>query len=134
MENENKELIEFRQSIEKKLHDLGFKASRDNWNTHSNSYTLGDELQRIKNEKYDFYTITGHNLYVDEVQRSNGTKANISYYISIMEWHNSNGHGLEKIKVSYKDSKKKQERLINGIINHYIEMFGKKENQNEEER
>lgn len=127
MENENKELLEFRNYIEKKLLDLGFKAGRENWNLHYNNFTLGDELQRVKNEKYGFYHINGHDLHVDEVNRCNGTKANISYSFDIMEWKESSGHSLERVKVSYKDSKKKQERLINGIISHYIEMFGKKE-------
>ncbi len=128
MEIENKELIEFRDSIERKLLDLGFKPKNEDWSLRYKGFVIGDELQRIKNEEYDFYTITGHELFLDEVNRCNGTKANISYYITIMEWHNSNGHGLERVKVSYKDSKKKQARLIDGIINHYIEMFGKKDN------
>lgn len=132
MENENKELYEFRDSIEQKLLNIGFKSNREDWLLHSKGFTLGDELQRFKNEKYDYYTISGHELMVDETNRCNGTKANISFYISIMEWNHSNGHALERIKVSYKDSKKKQERLIDGIINHYIEMFGKKESTNEE--
>ena len=127
---ENKELYELREYIENKLLGLGFKPERNDWSLNSKSYHLKDELQRIKEEKYDYYYISGNNLYVTEVYRSNGTKANISYRIEIMEWNHSSGHALEVVKISYKDSKKKQERLLNEIINHYIEMVNSKENAN----
>ena len=36
-----------------------------------------------------------------------------------MEWDRSSGNGIESVKISYKDSKKKQDKLITYIIEKY---------------
>lgn len=70
--------------------------------------------------KYGLY-FSGENLIVSVVNRFNGSKENISLRIDCMCWQNSSGFAKHSVKFSYKDSKKKIDRLIDEIIKKYKE-------------
>lgn len=119
------EIREFMESVANRILAAGLKKSCDD----NNSFVLHDNDTWISPKPgYNFTTFNGCDLGLSEVWRRNATAANVSVRLSITEWDQSNGHTLESVKISYKDSKKKQDRLINEIVNHYIELVEKRGN------
>ena len=115
------EIRKFMASVKEKILAAGLK--KNNECLFQNSFVLHDKDTWITNVPgYDFTCYNGCDLELDEVWRRNATAANVSVRISITQWDHSNGHTLKSVKISCKDSKNKQDRLINEIVNYYIEL------------
>ncbi len=112
----SKELEALKEKVKNKLIEAGFTCD-DKYG--SQNYHIGNEWQRIYDEKWDYYRHDGFQLYVEEVHRSNAATENTSLRIWACEVHNSSCHGFYSVKFSYKDSVKKQDRLIEEIITAY---------------
>lgn len=67
-----------------------------------------------------FLNANGDTLDVKVVNRFNGAKENISIRVEYMTWSNHSCHAVESVKFSYKDSKKKVDRLVNQITELYL--------------
>lgn len=121
------EIREFMESVAERLVAAGLKKTRDVGC--QKSFVLHDtDTWRTPEPGYDFTWYNGCDLGLEQVWRRNATAANVSVRISINQWDHSNGHTLESVKFSYKDSKKKQDRLIKEIADHYIELVEKRGN------
>ena len=118
----NEQMEVFKEYVETQLLNEGFKTAKENWNLGYKDFTLGDEAY-TKLEKNGFKSFNGNTLHVNEVRRHNGTSENISIKFEMMEWNQNSGHCIFKEKISYKDSKKKQDRIIKEVVEKYKEFL-----------
>lgn len=109
------EIREFMESVLEKMQKLEMQVRTDNG---CQVNLVHDNTDCWNNEG-----ISGHLMTIDEVYRSNATSENISIRIRINEYRHSMGHTLESVKFSYKDSKKKQDRLIKEIVDRYKQII-----------
>ena len=61
-------------------------------------------------------TVTIHICY-----KSNGAANNTSVYLNSMVWDRRSGYGDCTVKISIRDGKKKVDRLINEVVNTYLQ-------------
>lgn len=124
MENLN-ELKEF---IKKAIEERGVKLASSN--QYKDMFTLsgalnyenhGKRYNPYKEEWIEDIKLNDITLEVSETNRSNGTKANVSCYIAVKKHERNVATPLGSVKVSFKDSSKKQLRLINEIVDQYLE-------------
>lgn len=112
----SKELDALKEKVKNKLIEAGFTCNDKYGNQ---NYFIRNEWKKIYDEKLDYYRHEGFHLSVDEVHRSNATSENTSLRIGVYEVHNSSAHEFYRVKFSWKDSIKKQDRLIEEIITAY---------------
>ena len=124
MENLN----ELKGLIKRVLEERGVKLASSNQykdiftlNGTLNYENYGKHYNPFKKEWVEDIKIKDITLDVSETNRSNGTKANVSYYITIRKYEKNVSTPLGSVKVSYKDSSKKQLKLINEIVDQYLE-------------
>ncbi len=116
------ELKTVKDNIIEKLTAAGIKDVTPPWCKDCNWVFKYEGLAKRTKDKYGFEGITGFDIRVDQVYRSNGTNQNTSMRVEIIEWNQSTGHGVHKVKISIRDSVKKQNRLIQEIIDAYNEI------------
>lgn len=125
-------LQDLRETIINTLNERGLKQchkspalndTRTSFNLTGNQLiTYGEERLDFKNKPYKPIYVNGLELGIRETYHSNGAAENTSYYIEITKWVNNCGFNLGRIKISSRDSLKKQVRLINEMVDKYLEL------------
>lgn len=73
-------------------------------------------------KEVDYLKLSGDNIVISEVHRSNGTEANTSIYVCVMNWKDNSSSILYKEKISFKSGNASIKRQLNKVLDFYKNM------------